>query len=117
MYEKLPEHEDEPITTVAPSEGVSHDHGASSEGFTKAPAPVIEEPTPATVPVLVTEPTVTETPPTAPPSTEPTVQPTQPAQPRRSERAIRPSWVKVANDKQKAINNKQKADNKALRDA
>ena len=85
MYKKLPKHEDEPITTVAPSEGVSHDHGASSEGFTKAPAPIIEEPTPATVPVPVTEPTVTETPPTAPPSTEPTVQPAQPAQPRHSE--------------------------------
>ena len=78
MYEKLPEHEDEPITTITPNEGVSHDRGTLSEGFTKAPAPVIEEPTPATVPVLVTEPTVTKTPPTAPPSTEPTAQPIQP---------------------------------------
>ena len=111
MCEKLPEHEDKPITTIAPSEGVSHDHGASSEGLTKAPAPVIKEPTPATVPVPITEPTITETPPTAPPSTEPTAQPIHPC---RSERAIRPSWVKVANDKQKAVNNKQKADNKAL---
>ena len=78
MYEKLPEHVYEPITTITPSEGVSHDHGASSEGFTKAPAPVIKEPTPATVPVPVTEPTITKTPPTAPPSTEPTAQPIQP---------------------------------------
>ena len=35
VYKKLPEHEDEPIIIITPSEGVSQDQNASSEGSTE----------------------------------------------------------------------------------
>ena len=38
VYEKLPEHEDEPIATSAPSEGVSQDQGILSVGATEPTA-------------------------------------------------------------------------------
>ena len=102
VYEKLPEHEDEPIVTSAPSEGVSQDQGTSSIGATEPTAnksatnlqsdPELEKHT-------IPKPT---------PTAETTIQPC------RSERTTRPTWIKAVSNLQKAAESKLRADNKAL---
>jgi len=122
VYEKLPEHEEEPIITSASGEGVTQDESTSSEGFTKAPAdsqPFTEPP-----PTL---PEISSTTSKVPNPTQPTpmqsisadipAPPPIPTQPHRSERTIHPTWVKAAANAQKSHELKTKATNKALRDA
>jgi hypothetical protein len=70
VYEKLPEHEEEPIITSASGEGVTQDESASSEGFTKAPAIIETSQPPAEPPPTLPE---------IPPTTSKISNPTQPA--------------------------------------
>ena len=105
IYEKLPEHEDEPIATSAPSEGVSQDQGTSSVGATEPTAnksatnlqadPELEK---HTIPKPI-------------PTVETTIQP------RCSEHATWPTWIKAVSNLQKAAESKLRANNKALRKA
>lgn len=123
VYKKLPEHEDDPIITSAPSKGVTQDKSASSEGFTKAPvvteppkdiAPVTEPENSSVIPSvsIPTPPALSQDTPIALP--DPTL---IPVQPRRSKRTVHPSWVKAANDALKAHDAEVKAANKAICDA
>ena len=105
VYEKLPEHEDEPIATSAPSEGVSQDQGTSSVGATE---PTANES--ATNPQADPE-LEKHTIPKPTPTAETTIQP------RRSERATQPTWIKAMSNLQKAAESKLRADNKALCEA
>jgi hypothetical protein len=125
VYEKIPEHDEEPVITSASSEGVTQDESASSKGFTKAPT-IIEESRPPAEP----PPTIPEIPSIAPETLTPT-QPTPmqtvpadvpapppiPVQPCHSEHTIRPTWVKAAADAEKSHEIEVKATNKALRNA
>ena len=117
VYVKIPEHEDDPIITSAPSEGVSLDNGAPSEGNIKPSTPITEKPASAPACEPTSEPT-----PEPQPTPLPTVTPVitsnpepkaQPTQPHHSERATCPSWRKIASDSQKVTNTRWKADNKA----
>jgi len=125
VYEKIPEHDEEPVITSTSGEGVTQDKSASSEGFTKAPAIVEESRQPDKPP-----PTTLETPSIAPETSIPTqpapmrtisadipAPPPIPIQPCRSERTIRPTWVKAAADAQKSHALDVKATNKAVREA
>ena len=118
VYEKIPEHEDDPIITSTPSEGVSPYNGAPSEGNIKPSTPITEKP--ASAPACEPSPEPTPEPQPTPPL--PTVTPVitsnpepkaQPTQPHCSECATHPSWRKIASDSQKATNMRWKADNKA----
>ena len=71
VYEKLPEHEDDPFITFTPSQGVSPDIGASSEAFTKAPIIDTNQSSPSSAPLPTTESVVTP---------KPTVPPTPPVE-------------------------------------
>ena len=108
VYEKLPEHKDKPIITIAPSKGVSQDQNALSKGSTEPTNDISASNSKAILEQeLVTTPKPT-----------PTVETQhQPIQLRRSERATQPTWIKAASNLQKAAEDKQKADNKALREA
>ena len=118
VYEKLPEHDDDPIVTSAQSEGVTQDKSALSEGFTKAPAVADIPPMPVTEPANpTTMPTVSSPLPPVLPLGSPTVPPPIIAQPRRSERTVRPTWVKAASEAEKAHDTQTKVANKAIRDA
>ena len=105
VYEKLPEHEDEPIATSTPSEGVSQDQGTSSIGATE-PTANKSATNPQADPELEKH-TIPKPTPTA----ETTIQP------RHSERTTRLTWIKAASNLQKAAESKLRANNKALHEA
>ena len=105
VYEKLPEHEDEPIATSTPSEGVSQDQGTLSVGATE---PTANE----SATNLQADPELEKhTIPKPTPTAETTIQP------RRSEHATQPTWIKAVSNLQKAAESKLRADNKALHEA
>jgi hypothetical protein len=119
VYEKLPEHEIEPIITSASGEGVILSKSATSEADNQIVAE--NERPPAEPPPVVAE---TQTIPTVSLPSSPAPIPTRnlpnqsvPAQPRRSERTVRPSWRQAAVQTQKARDLETKAANKATRDA
>ena len=105
VYEKLPKHEDEPIATSTPSEGVSQDQGTLSVGATEPTAnksatnpqadPELEK---HTIPKPI-------------PTVETTIQPCH------SERAMQLTWIKAVSNLQKAAESKLRANNKALHKA
>ena len=123
VYEKLPEHEIEPIITSASSEGVTqsesttsevHDHNIADNEWPPAePPPVLTET--QTYPT-VSSPSLPAQIPTRDLPNRP-VPPPIPVQPRRSERTVRPTWRQAAIETQNARDLEIKAANKAIRDA
>jgi len=104
VYEKLPEHEIEPVITSTQGEGVTQDVSASNEGITNIPTVIESEQPPAEPPPVIStshEDSVSTSSAPAPNSVA-ELPPPPSAQPRRSERTVRPSWIKAAGDAQKA---------------
>jgi hypothetical protein len=123
VYEKLPEHEIEPIITSTSSEGVTQSESTTSE--VRNPNIAEDEQPTADPPPVLTEtqfsPTVSSP---TPPAQIPTrdlpnqlVPPPIPVQPRRSEHTVRPTWRQAAIETQNARDLETKAMNKAVRDA
>jgi hypothetical protein len=119
VYEKLPEHEIEPIITSASGEGAILSESTTSEADNQI---IMENRQPSTEPPpIITE---TQTIPMVslltPPAPIPTCNlPNQPipAQPHRSERTVHLSWHQTAIQTQKARDLETKAMNKAMCDA
>ena len=123
VYEKLPEHEIEPVITSTQGEGVTQDESASKKGITNTPT-VIESQRPSTEPPVIPASSTphmdsvsTSSAPALDSVAELPASPPPSVQPRRSERTVRPSWIKAAGDAQKAHDLQTRAANKAVRDA
>ena len=115
MYEKLPEHDNDPVFTSAPSEGViALENVTLSKGTNDILAPASTAMpnsllTEQNKPNEPNEPHTTESLPI--PVLTP---PSPPSQPHRSEQVVHPTWLKAASDAQKAQAIETKAANKFL---
>ena len=115
VYKKLPEHDDDPVVTSAPSVGViALENITLSKGTNGIPAPASTA-MPNSLPTEQNEPNE----PTEPHTTESLpilvlTPPSPPSQPHRSEWVVHPTWLKAASDAQKAQAIETKAANKFL---
>jgi hypothetical protein len=113
VYEKLPEHEIEPIITSASSEGVIQSESTASEADNQNIVE-IERPPAEPPPVIAETRSIPMVSLPTPPAPTPTPIPTQPC---RSERTVRPTWRQAAIETQKTHDLETKTSNKAIRDA